>query len=147
MCFLWNMVAAHTREGDVYTRLLSKIDTMGKAYSGRLFNVLGERKAFNGQSLSDLMVQAIQRGDSPQARQWLDKVIDAGVSDGLRQLEQEESIDRDSFLHLTSADVDAERRRMEQHRERKLQPGYIEAFFMDAMRDLGGSMHRRETGR
>lgn len=147
MCFLWNMVAAHTREGDVYTRLLSKIDTMGKAYSGRLFNVLGERKAFNGQSLSDLMVQAIQRGDSPQARQWLDKVIDAGVSDGLRQLEQEESIDRDSFLHLTSADVDAERRRMEQHRERKLQPGYIEAFFMDAMRDLGSAMHRRETGR
>ncbi|MFR0557012.1 helicase-related protein [Pseudoscardovia radai] len=147
MCFLWNMVAAHTREGDVYTRLLSKIDTMDKAYNGRLFNVLGDSKAFEGRSLSDLMVQAIQRGDSPEAQQWLDTVIDAGVTDGLQKLKQEESVDRESFLHLTGADVDAERRRMEQHRERKLQPGYIEAFFVEAILNLGGSISRRETGR
>lgn len=147
MCFLWNMVAANTREGDVYTRLLGKIDTMDKAYNGRLFNVLGDSKAFDGQSLSDLMVQAIQRGDSPEAREWLDRVIDTGVTNGLSQLKYEESVDRESFLHLTGADVDAERRRMERHRERKLQPGYIEAFFVEAILNLGGSISRRETGR
>ena len=35
-CFLWNMVAANTREGEVYSTLLSKIAIMGKTYDGRL---------------------------------------------------------------------------------------------------------------
>lgn len=145
-CFLWNMVAEGTREGDVYARLLDKIATMGKAYGGRLFNVLGDSKAFDGRSLADLMVDAIRRNDN-SSNDWLDRIIDASVGEGLKKLKDEESADKDNFLHLTANDVDTERHRMEEHRERKLLPGYVEAFFVTALDKLNGSIHRREHHR
>ena len=41
VCHLWNLVAADTREGDVFTRLLAKIEEQRKAYGGKVFDVLG----------------------------------------------------------------------------------------------------------
>lgn len=41
-CRLWNLVAEDTREGQVFTRLLQKMETQRRAYGGRLFDVLGE---------------------------------------------------------------------------------------------------------
>ena len=41
VCRLWNLVASDTREGDVFTRLLSKIEEQRKAYGGKVFDVLG----------------------------------------------------------------------------------------------------------
>ncbi len=143
-CFLWNMVAANTREGEVYSTLLSKIAIMGKTYDGRLFNVLGVGNAFAGRSLKDLMLEAIRYGDDPHVRAKLNRVVDAGVSHGLDALIKERSVDRD----LNGAmDIAAIRDAMERNRARKLQPGYIEAFFLDACQTLGIPIHRREHGR
>lgn len=143
-CFLWNLVAKNTREGEVYGKLLGKIETMGKAYSGRLFNVLGDGKAFDGKPLKDLMIRAIQYGDDPQVQDKLDRVIDSSVQHGLDELIRERSAHPEMYPGL---DVREIRELMEKTRERKLQPGYISAFFLPAFQRLGGTARQREANR
>ncbi|WP_369597940.1 helicase-related protein [Kocuria salina] len=144
VCHLWNMVAKDTREGDVFTRLLSKIDQMSIAYNGNLFNVLGDTDAFQERSLRDLLIEAIRYGDQPTVKEKLDRIIDAGVSHGLDDMLEERALHSDMFSALSLKEV---RVRMENARERKLQPGYIAAFFIPAFERLGGRIRRREKGR
>ena len=61
VCHLWNLVAADTREGEVYARLLEKLEAAREALGGRVYDVLGE--LFEGMSLKDLLFQAIQYGE------------------------------------------------------------------------------------
>lgn len=143
-CSLWNLVAKNTREGEVYGKLLSKIATIDKAYDGRLFNVLGEGKAFDGKSLKDLILEAIKYGDNPKVQGQLNQVIDSSVSKGLDNLIKERSAHPDRY---STVNVDEVRKLMEKTRERKLQPGYISAFFIPAFKKLGGSIYKREANR
>ncbi|WP_231481775.1 MULTISPECIES: helicase-related protein [unclassified Microbacterium] len=144
VCHLWNMVAKDTREGDVFTRLLSKIDQMSIAYNGSLFNVLGDADAFQERSLRDLLIEAIRYGDRPETKAKLDHIIDASVSHGLDDMLEERALHPEMFSALNLEEV---RARMEKARERKLQPGYIAAFFIPALERLGGRIRRREKGR
>ncbi|MBT1176115.1 DUF3883 domain-containing protein [Bifidobacterium callimiconis] len=144
VCCLWNLVAKNTREGAVYGTLLGKIETMGKAYNGRLFNVLGDGKAFDGRPLRELMIDAIRRGDDPGVQARLDQVIDSSVRQGLDELIRERSAHPEMYPGL---DVREVRELMERNRERKLQPGYISAFFLPAFRKLGGTARLREWNR
>ncbi|MBA3704262.1 MAG: SWF/SNF helicase family protein, partial [Rubrobacteraceae bacterium] len=41
-CHVWNLVADDTREGQVYRRLLEKLEVARKALGGKVFDVLGE---------------------------------------------------------------------------------------------------------
>lgn len=144
VCHLWNLVASGTREGDVFTRLLSKIDQMSVAYNGNLFNVLGDSNAFQERSLRDLLIEAIRYGDQPQVKTKLDRIIDAGVSTGLSEMMHERALHPEMF---NSLDLEAVRSRIELARERRLQPGYIAAFLLPAFERLGGRIRRREAGR
>jgi len=144
VCHLWNMVADDTREGEVFQRLLGKITQMSKAYNGNLFNVLGEAGAFEGKSLKDLLMQAIQYGDQPEVKARLEQTIDASVADGLDELLQERALHPEMYPALN---LDEVRATMERARERKLQPGYVRAFFIPAFERLGGRVRQRETGR
>lgn len=144
VCHLWNMVAKDTREGDVFTRLLSKIDQMSIAYNGNLFNVLGDADAFQERSLRDLLIEAIRYGDRPEVKAKLDHIIDDGVSDGLKEMMQERALHPEMF---SAMNLDEVRARMEKARERRLQPGYISAFFIPAFERLGGCIRKREKGR
>ncbi|UKA69010.1 DUF3883 domain-containing protein (plasmid) [Arthrobacter sp. FW306-05-C] len=144
VCHLWNMVATETREGEVFQRLLEKIDQQGKAYNGNLFNVLGEQGAFRDRSLRDLLIEAIRYGDQPEVKARLERTIDVGVAHGLEELLQERALHPEMFPALNLEDIRAQ---MEQARERKLQPGYIRAFFIPAFERLGGRIRRREAGR
>lgn len=144
VCHLWNLVANDTREGAVFTRLLSKISNMDRAYNGNLFNVLGERGAFQEKSLKDLLISAIRYGDRPDIQAKLNYIIDAGVSEGLNNMIAERALHPGMFNTL---DLESVRERMEQARERKLHPGFISSFFIPAFERLGGSTRRREQGR
>ncbi|GAA1808226.1 helicase-related protein [Nostocoides veronense] len=144
VCHLWNMVARDTREGDVFTRLLAKIEQMSIAYNGNLFNVLGDADAFQERSLRDLLIEAIRYGDQPQVKAKLDRIIDAGVSHGLDEMLAERALHPEMFSALN---LDEVRARMEKARERRLQPGYIAAFFLPALTRLGGRIRKRENGR
>jgi ERCC4-related helicase len=59
VCHLWNLVAEETREGDVYRRLLEKLDQARQSLGGRVFDVLGKLH-FEGRSLKDLLIEAIR---------------------------------------------------------------------------------------
>ena len=42
VCHLWNLVAEETREGDVYRKLLEKLEQARQALGGQVFDVLGK---------------------------------------------------------------------------------------------------------
>ena len=77
-CHLWNLVAEDTREGDVYLRLLDKLDQMRRTYQGKVFDVIGE--VFEERSLADLLMEAIRYGDLPETKAKLRPVIDDRVA-------------------------------------------------------------------
>ena len=142
VCRLWNLVADETREGQVFTRLLDKMEAQRAAYGGRLFDVLGE--AFKDQPLSKLLMEAVRYGDDPARQAELERVLDAEVSKGTEDLLRERALARES---LTPHQLSMLRRQMDEARARRLQPYYIELFFRDAFKRLGGRISRREQGR
>jgi hypothetical protein len=142
VCRLWNIVAANTREGAVFTRLLDKIDEQRKAYGGKVFDVLGS--AFTDTPLRELLIDAIRYGEQPEVRARMEQVIDASISKGLDDLMAERALANES---LASADLAALRRQMDEAKARRLQPHYIQSAFTEAFRRLGGRIARREKGR
>ncbi len=142
VCRLWNLVAVNTREGEVFFRLLLKVEEQRKAYGGKVFDVLGE--AFSERPLRELLLEAIRYGDLPETRAKMQQVIDDRVAEGLRELLDERALAAD---HLAQADVARLRAAMDEARARRLQPHYIELAFREAFSRLGGRMTRRERGR
>jgi superfamily II DNA or RNA helicase len=142
VCHLWNLVAASTREGDVFIRLLAKIEEQRLALGGKVFDVLGE--AFDGAPLRQLLLDAIRYGDQPEVRARLHQVIDDRAGEGLDKLVAERALYQDL---LTAADVEQVRLQMEEARARRLQPHYISAFFRAAFTGIGGRISAREPGR
>jgi SNF2 family DNA or RNA helicase len=71
VCHLWNLVAADTREGEVYARLLDKLERAREALGGRdsVYDVLGE--LFEGRALRELLMEAVLYGDDPKHKQRL----------------------------------------------------------------------------
>ncbi|MGZ0145291.1 helicase-related protein [Rhodococcus qingshengii] len=142
VCRLWNLVAANTREGEVFTRLLGKIEEQRKAYGGKVFDVLGE--AFANTPLRDLLMNAIQYGELPEVKAKMHEVIDHTVGDGLKELLDERAL---ASEHLADSDLAALRAAMDDARARRLQPHYIELAFKAAFTRLGGRITKREKGR
>ena len=109
VCRLWNLVADETREGQVFTRLLEKMEAQRAAYGGRLFDVLGE--AFKDQPLSKLLMEAVRYGDDPARQAELERVLDAEVSRGTEDLLRERALARES---LTPHQLSMLRRQMDE---------------------------------
>ncbi|KAA1431311.1 helicase-related protein [Mycolicibacter arupensis] len=142
VCRLWNLVAAETREGQVFTRLLEKMEVQRAAYGGRLFDVLGD--AFNDRSLRELLMEAIRYGNDPARMAELNRVVDAEVAKGCHDLIAERALAKES---LSAQQLDEMRRRMDDARARRLQPHFVEGFFTDAFKRLGGRLAKREKDR
>ncbi|MFJ6945868.1 DEAD/DEAH box helicase [Streptomyces wuyuanensis] len=142
VCRLWNLVASNTREGEVFTRLLEKLDQMRETYGGKVFDVLGE--AFAEAPLRDLLLDAIQYGEQPAVKDRMYEVIDSTVGDGLKGLLDERALASEQF---SDADLRALRAAMDEARARRLQPHFIESTFKDAFTRLGGRIVKREQGR
>ena len=141
-CRLWNLVAEETREGQVFDRLLSKLEEQRRALGGKVFDVLGE--AFSDKSLRELLIDAITAEDPSTQQLRMKAVIDVMVGERMREL-----IDAQSLLSdvLSPAAVDEIRDQMARARVRKLQPSFIRRFFLDAFGRLGGRATRRESQR
>lgn len=142
VCHLWNLVAASTREGEVFQRLLLKIEEQRTAYKGKVFDVLGE--AFADEPLRKLLIDAIRYGDKPEVRERLNEVIDSSVGEGLDALIAERALHANI---LAQSDIEEIRRRIEDLQARRLQPHYIQSFFLSAFERLGGRAAQRETGK
>ena len=144
VCHLWNLVAADTREGKVYQTLLDKLETERQALGGQVFDVLGQVR-FEGNSLKDLLVKAIRFGERPEIRAHLDTVVGEAVDrDRLRGLMQRHALAEDT---MDTSRLHAVREEMERADARRLQPHFIESFFLEAFKRLGGTARQREPRR
>ncbi len=144
VCYLWNLVAVDTREGEVYHRLLHKLDEARKALGGKVFDVLGKLQ-FGGQSLRDLLLEAVRYGEQPEVRSRLERLVEEALQpESLRKLVEERALSPEI---LNTEQLQRLREDMERAAARRLQPHYIESFFLEAFRHLGGSIHEREPHR
>jgi SNF2 family DNA or RNA helicase len=121
VCHLWNLVAADTREGEVYGRLLEKLEAAREALGGRVYDVLGE--LFEGTALKDLLFEAIQYGEQPDVKARLLQVVDGAV-------DQQHLLDLLARRALTNetmpaAKVQEIRLDMERAEAQRLQPHHI----------------------
>ncbi len=142
VCRLWNMVAEDTREGQVFERLLEKLDEQRDALGGKVFDVLGE--AFSDKSLRELLIEAITAEEPAIQQLRMTAVIDATVGDRMRELIEEQSLLSDV---LSDARIDGIRDQMERAQAMRLQPSFIRRFFFGAFGLLNGKVTRREASR
>ncbi len=147
-CYLWNLVAEETREGDVYLRLLAKLEQARHALGGQVFDVLGKLAFEAGGkpiSLRDMLIEAIRTNQLPETRAYLFTVIDAALD----QAHFQALLDERQLVHDTmdASAVQRIRADMERADARRLQPHYIESFFLEAFQRLGGHARQREARR
>ncbi len=143
VCHMWNLVADETREGAVYRRLLDKLNEMRDALGKeQVFDVLGE--ALPESELRDLLIRAIRYGNRPEVRARLQEIVDSKVGEGLSEL-----VEHDALAHEGQGvlNLDAIRAEMIEAEARRLQPGYVQYWFLDAFGRLGGRVSEREQGR
>lgn len=143
VCHLWNLVAKDTREGDVYARLLDKLEAAREALGGRVYDVLGE--LFEERALKDLLFEAIQYGEQEDVRARLFEAVDGAVDQShLLELLKQRQLTNDT---MPEARVQELRLEMERSEAQRLQPHHIQSFFVEAFRQLGGQIKSREDGR
>lgn len=143
VCHLWNLVAHETREGEVWHRLLLKIQTQRARLGGAVFDVLGQ--VFRDQPLKDLLIRAIRYGEQPEVKAKLEQIVDRELDvEKLRALIEDRSLVHE---RLDANRVRSIRDEMERAEARRLQPHYIGSFFLRAFEQFGGSVHRREPFR
>ncbi|HBL50379.1 MAG TPA: RNA helicase [Firmicutes bacterium] len=144
VCHLWNLVSSETREGMVFQRLFQKLEEERSALGGKVFNVLG-KMTFNNRPLRDLLIEAVRYGNDPEVRARLWQVVDLSLDrKALENLLEERALTED-IMDINR--VMAIRKDMERIEARKLQPHFIETFFVEAFGGLGGKMRPRESGR
>jgi len=142
VCHLWNLVAHGTREGLVFERLFAKIEQQRGVYGDQIYDVLGDSEI--NRSLQDLLLEAIQYGKDPAVLARVDEVIDSQIGNRLKTVLDERAL---ASNVLDASGISEIRHRMEEALARKLQPGFIQAFFTAALEDVGGRIAPRETGR
>ncbi len=144
VCHLWNLVAVETREGEVFHTLLKKLEEERGALGGQVFDVLG-KVLFDNRPLRDLIVEAIRYGDRPDVRARLFSIVDEALDrDHLQALLEERALTREVMDVVRVRQI---REEMERAAARRLQPHFIAAFFLEALKRLGGKYYEREPQR
>ncbi|MDE0117282.1 MAG: helicase-related protein [bacterium] len=141
-CHLWNMVAHETREGVVFTRLFEKIEQQRGVYGDQVYDVLGDSHI--NTSLQELLLRAITADDDPAHLEYMQEVIEGDIGKQLEDVLKERAFVgglADPALN------DKIREDMERARARKLQPWFVHGFFSEALRQYGGRIAGRESGR
>ncbi len=143
VCHLWNLVAAETREGDVFQHLLRKLDEMRQALGGRVFDILGE--VFAETSLKDLLIEAIRYGEDPAVRARLWRQVEGALDRAhIERIVQRHALAREV---MDEARLSAICEAMEKAEARRLHPYYVRSFFLEAFALVGGVARAREPGR
>ena len=95
--------------------------------------------------LRGLLLDAIRYGEQPEVRARLDTAVDQALDRAtLQDLLEERQLVHDA---MDASRVQRVREEMERAEARRLQPHYIESFFREAFRQLGGSARQREPRR
>ena len=141
-CYLWNLLALGTREGDVYKTLLDKLNEIRREMDDSVFDIIGE--LLEGVSLADVMVEAIRDPRAPLAKmEALEKLLGSIDVAHAKRIKEERSL----VLGEDSFDVDEVYKEFQRVQARRLQPYLLEDFFVRAMRTFRGGIERAERGR
>lgn len=144
VCHLWNLVSKDTREGAVFQRLFEKLEEERAALGGKVFDILG-KMSFDNKPLRELLVEAIRYGEDPKVKARLQQVVDDSLDiQKVRDLLEEYALIQDSMDVSKVIKIKEEMERAEAH---KLQPFFIESFFKEAFKTIGGKINKREHGR
>lgn len=142
-CFLWNLVAVNTREGQVFERLFEKIHEQEEALEGRVFDILGA--AFEETPLKEMLIKAIMEGERPETKAWMTEKVDSALdTEHLKAI-----INQNALVDQTmSPDMIYKiKEQMERAQAKKLQPCFVRSFFLDAMEHLGAVVHKKANER
>ena len=144
VCHLWNLVSKETREGMVFQRLFEKLEQEREALKGKVFDILG-KLTFDNRSLRELLIEAVRYGNSPDVRARLYQVVDHSLDrEAIQKMLDDYALTENTMdIHQVMA-IREEMDRIEAH---KLQPHFIESFFTEAFKSVGGNIRPRENGR
>ncbi len=145
VCHLWNLVAEETREGEVYQRLLEKLEE--RAEGARRPGLRRPRRGASASTpLRTLLSRPSATATSPRSRPSCDdRSIDAARSRRARASCSTERARR--ATRCDAADCRRIRDEMERAEARRLQPHYIEcASSCEAFERLGGTAPRARAG-
>jgi len=125
-----NLVAGDTREGKVLEKLLGKLDQIREQLGDdRVYDVISD--IFEDVNLEDILNSTLNGQKTAY-----DEKIDYGLSEDAVRQKIKEQKERLGYSTVNYADA---RLLKENSDERRLQPIYIERFFIDAIKSLGGS--------
>ena len=141
-CFLWNMVADGTREGQVFERLFEKIERIRKVVGDSVYDVLGDSQL--NRSLRELLMRAISEADDPNVIEYMAEQLDTSFTEELQNALKQQGLAKELGQSISS---DRIHREMERAKLRKLQPFHVQSFFLDSLSRFGGITRRREKGR
>jgi superfamily II DNA/RNA helicase len=144
VCHMWNLVAEETREGDVFKRLLDKLEEQRKALGGGVFRHPGQAlPRENGCAIcsSRLSGTATTPTSRPGSSETVDNLADR---ERCRELLEERALVHDT---LDASQVRKIREDMQRAEARRLQPHFVQSFFVEAFKHLGGRIHPREPRR
>ena len=143
VCRLWNMVAYATREGQVFYRLLRKIENQRKALGNdQVYDVLGDPQI--NRSLQEALLEAIRYGARPEVMERTRQIIDAEIGERMRELVEQRALAGEV---MAAAELEEIRDQMERAKARKLSPGFVHSFFDEGLRLMRGRMVGREGDR
>ena len=145
ICWLWNMVAGSTREGEVYKRLLEKLEIARKALGGRVFDILGE--LFEEKSLRQLLIEAIRYGEDTGRLNDVDSEIDRTLSE--QAIKQAMELKQRMLAEeaLTPDQIYKVKEEMDKAEARRLQPFFVRSYFLEAAKHLGMEVRERGHGK
>jgi len=142
-CHVWNLVAEDTREGQVYRRLLEKLEAARKALGGKVFDVLGDM--FRDRSLSDLLMAAVRDSNYGTVSRHVTDALDFAMEqERLRGIIEDQALTHEA---MDPAVLGRSREEMERADARRLQPHFVASFFVEAIRLFGGKPTEPEKGR
>lgn len=131
-CYLWNLVATDTREGDVFETLLGKLGVQREALGDRVFDVLGD--ILSGTDLSRILTEAVVAQDSTDALALLRTRLG-------RELAEEVARREASTTQFTPDDLAAIQRRLQWAAAFNPQPEMVPTFARTALLRLGAEVH------
>lgn len=142
-CYMYNLVAEGTREGEVWHRLFDKLEQENQTLGGKVFDVLGQ-VTYDDKSLSDLLLESVLEDQTPERQAYLDTVIgDALDQQHLKRIMASDVLATDT---LDVEDITRVRADIELANAKRLQPHYIRSFFARAIDDLGGHLASNRDG-
>ena len=96
------------------------------------------------ETIARLLLESIRYGERPEVRARLDQVVEQAFDRGhLQDLLEERAIAHDA---MDASRVHRIREDMERAEARRLQPHYIESFFLEAFQRLGGTSNSENLG-